>query len=76
LIGPRKRALLTGLQAIRISSAASNFRPSMPHGGYSLIAILVNVQAKFSRLIHIEGQIRGIDFKPVIAVKPTYSEIQ
>jgi hypothetical protein len=43
LIGPRKRSLLTCLQAIRIAGAASNFRPSTPHGGYGLIAILVNV---------------------------------
>jgi len=75
-IGPRKRALLTGLQAIRISCAASNFRPSTPHGCYGLIAILVNVQTKFARLIHIECQVWGINLEPVVAIKTTDAEVQ
>jgi hypothetical protein len=66
LVHTRKCATLTFNEAIGVAGPGY-FSFSPPNYGIGLISILIDVQAIFSRAIHIESQIRSINFERIIA---------
>jgi hypothetical protein len=66
LVHTRKRAPLTFHEPIGIPGPG-HFSFSPPNHGVGLISILVDVQAIFSRAVHIKSQIGSINFECIVA---------